>query len=98
MFIRWQRRNLKTHPEGSRVSAILVESYRGESGPRSRHIAFIASIAEESLRNPSARRLFWDEAGRRLAGLSKRISAEEREKIESALALKVRCPTGRSRT
>jgi hypothetical protein len=98
MFIRWQRRNLKTHPEGSRVSAILAESYRGESGPRSRHIAFIASIAEESLRNPSARRLFWDEAGRRLAGLSKRISAEEREKIESALALKVRRPTGGSRT
>src|SRR5215207_1025480 len=98
MFIRWQRRTLKTHPERSRFSAILVESYRGESGPRLRHVAFIASSAEESLRNPSARRLFWDEAGRRLAGLSKRISAEEREKIESALALEVRRPTRRWRT
>lgn len=89
MFVRWQEYKsiAKWRPDRpvKRIKAILVESARVDGKPRQRHVAFISSYEPDL----SDRFRFWRESRERLDRLGKRITPEDRTKIEAALAQRV---------
>ena len=72
--------------------ALVIESVRINGQPRQRHIASLGGIYERDIGAVSARCGFWDYALRKLDNLSS-LTAEDRQRIEKALAKKVPCPT-----
>lgn len=86
MFVRWQKRE-STYWENMppTMYAILVESYRENGKPRSRHIAYLGSIKswegefdEFNVDN------FWFYAREKLDNIG--ITGETREKVETSIA------------
>ena len=75
--------------ETTRFRAILVESVRVDGKSRHRHVAVIGSFVAETL-DVEARRDFWKAASERL---SVYVNADDRSKIEAALARHVPPPT-----
>jgi hypothetical protein len=71
-------------------AAILVESVRVKGKPAPRHVAYLGGITESAIEIAAQRRFFWDEVTERLDGL--RLSPEDRQRIESAIAKKVAGP------
>jgi hypothetical protein len=62
--------------------------------PRQRHIASLASIREHQIINDVRyRSRFWDQVTRNLDRLRNKVSADDRRRIEAALAERVPCPT-----
>jgi hypothetical protein len=67
MFVRWERREGRRtahNPEPGRPprwSAILVEAVRIDGKPRQRHVALLASIGEDFVREHAAPRGKWRE-------------------------------------
>jgi hypothetical protein len=110
MYVRWQSRK-KTRPmffgRGATGDvywgAVLVESIRIDGRPTQKHIASLTYIYESSLTNSSSncsiveRAEFWDRLTKRLDRLGNRVSADDRKKIETAIALKVDRPTKKER-
>jgi hypothetical protein len=94
MFVRWQRRD--TSPTKNwrtvRLVASLVESVRIEGTARSQHVAYLGNIVETQISDTRAQCRFWENVVRKLDALS-RITAEERQQIERAVADRVPCPT-----
>jgi hypothetical protein len=92
MFIRWQnyRSVARRHwhraerPPVTRCTAVLVKSVRVDGEPRRKHIACIASYHPPL--DVSGRMLFWRRARKRLDQIANWITAEDRVKIEAALA------------
>jgi hypothetical protein len=67
---------------------------RVDGKPKQTYIAFIASYEPEGRCDPIlARGVFWRRARERLDKLSNRISPDDRAKIETALALRVKPTT-----
>jgi hypothetical protein len=99
MFIRWQRRRSSApaswRREAVHLSAILAQSVRVEGKPVQRHIAYLAGIGDEieQLGDIILRCRFWEQVTRKLDGLGKRVSPEDRRRIETAIAKRVSCPT-----
>ena len=92
MFVRWRRREKKYNSD-THLAAILVESVHVDGRPRQRHIAYLSGITERDAQSIGARNRFWGEVDKRLHGLSNRLTTQERERIVSALAVRVRRPT-----
>jgi hypothetical protein len=97
MFVRWQHcvrlyGGLFVH-SGVRWNAILVESARVDGKPRQRHIAFLGSFLDRSDFGARSRVWFWDSVNVRLNRLGNRVSPQDRNNIEDAIACKVKRPT-----
>jgi hypothetical protein len=98
MYIRWQsyrqrrrrRWGSKSPEPGTSWRAILVESTRVDGEPRQRHVAYLGSIHDSVIKDDWRYR-FWDDVTARLDALGhrKKITADDRTKIEAALARKV---------
>jgi hypothetical protein len=100
MFIRWLTYESAIplsswrRPKDKRLTAILVESVRVDGKPRQRHIASLASIREDQIINDVGYRCsFWERITRKLDRLRNKVSADDRRRIEAALAKRVPCPT-----
>ena len=99
MFVRWQRRtsiaswNWRKPNAGARLSAVLVESVRINGRPKQRHVAFLAGIAEDRINDSMGQLRFWETALSKLDSLSNRVSADDRARIESAIAERVPRPS-----
>jgi hypothetical protein len=57
----------------------LVESVRVDGKPRQRHIAYLGSIASDSLGSPAPR--FWYDVTSKLKRLGNRVGPEDYERI-----------------
>jgi hypothetical protein len=73
--------------------AVLVENERVNGKPTQRHIAYLDGITDSAIAIVHQRCWFWDHVKERLDRLGKRISPEDRKKIEAAIAKKVPRPT-----
>jgi len=74
-------------------AAIVVENVRVGGKPTQRHLAYLGSISESAIAMLAQRCWFWDRVKQRLDRLANRISPDQRQQIESAIATKVPCPT-----
>jgi hypothetical protein len=74
-------------------TAILVEASRVDGKPKQEHIAYLGGITESAIEILPQRCYFWDEVTERLDKLGNRLSPEERQSIESAVAKRVALPT-----
>ena len=90
MYVRWQRkRRVDKDGWGALLTATLVESRRIDGKPRQHSIAYLGSIREGLIeRGLSRHGYFWRDATERLDQLD--MTHGQREKIETALALRVR--------
>ena len=90
MYVRWQRkRRADSDGWGALLTATLVESRRINGKPRQRSIAYLGSIREGKIeRVLSHHGFFWRKATTRLDQLD--ITRGQRDKIETALASRVR--------
>jgi len=94
MFVRWHRRDLLLRDKASHYTAILVESVRVGGKSRQRHIAFLGGITIHDGRVNAVRAVsFWHEVIAKLDKLDDRVSPEQRERIETALAKYLPRPT-----
>jgi hypothetical protein len=73
-------------------AAILIESVRVEGKPAPRHVAYLGGITESAIEIAAQRCFFWDKVTEHLDGLQNRLSPEDRQRIESAIAKKVAGP------
>jgi hypothetical protein len=73
-------------------AATLVESVRVEGKPAPRHVAYLGGITESAIEIAAQRCFFWDKVTEHLDGLHNRLSPEDRQRIESAIAKKVAGP------
>jgi hypothetical protein len=99
MFLRWLSR-ARQSPANERGwqrrqdvhwRAILVEAFRVKGNPHEKprqRVMYLAGITESAVaaRDERALRLFWDKVETRFAGLGRRLSVADRQRIESALA------------
>src|SRR5262245_42285045 len=105
MYLRWQSRyrdrsKFFGHRLGRRVdegdvhrAAIIVESVRIAGKPTQRHVAYLGGITDSAIAIIHQRCWFWDEVKKRLDHLGNRMSPQDRERIEAAVATKVPRPT-----
>ena len=95
MYVRWQRRMaLKRHK--IRYDFALVENIGVEGKPTQRHIAYLGSVDAGSIKRRDGlpdRFDFWNGVAERLDALGGRISAEDRQRFEAAIAEKVPRPS-----
>jgi hypothetical protein len=74
------------------LAAVLVQSERRDGKPRQKIVAYLGFVREEHAREKVwARKMFWDEARRRLDALG--LGPAERQKVEAALGARVPRPT-----
>jgi hypothetical protein len=94
MYVRWQPRKLKRPQYGwprqdVAWRAIIVESVRVDGKPRQRHVAYLTTFTESMTAIAGKRGWFWNQVTERLDSLGKRISADDRDRIETAIEAKV---------
>jgi hypothetical protein len=96
MFVRWQYlwldRQRKTKRRFRRVAvatahAVLVESVRVKGKPRQRHVAYLGSFY--SKQDVGYRAKWWQRMTAKLDALGNVIPADDRPRIEAALAKNV---------
>jgi len=98
MCIRWLSRERLTPafgPLGKRDAhwrAILVEAVQVRGKTKQRHISYLVGFTESALAIPQQQRFIWDHIRQRLDRLRKRISREDRRRIEAALIEKIGKP------
>ena len=91
MYVRWQSRARKRRGGSPLLTAVLVECRRIDGRPRQRTVAYLGSIREGGIESTLARLVkFWLGVTERLDQLGDAITPEERERIEAALAKRVR--------
>jgi hypothetical protein len=89
MFVRWQHYGRQ---DGTKYwNAALVTVARINNKPTQKHLAALGGIAEADADNVAACHDFWTKALKRLA--TRKLSKAERQKIETALAARVKRPT-----
>jgi len=100
VFVRWQTRKSSAPKSwrrtGVHLAAILADNVRVDGKPKQRHIAYLAGVrAEQDIEAIATQCMFWTQVTRKLDGLGKRLSADDRRHIERTLAERVRRPTKR---
>ena len=101
MYVRWQTHssNIRRKIRKTRLSAILVGNVRVQGKPTQRHITYLGSLNEVWINRKkdevgdNARCQFWEGVTHKLNELGKRVSPDDRESIETAIAKRVPCPT-----
>ena len=61
--------------------------------PRQRHVAYLGSVTESTIKILGRRCYFWDDISERLDRLDNQITTADREQIEAAIAKKVPRPS-----
>jgi hypothetical protein len=102
MYIRWQQRFDRKgkglhRPDAAQSYAVLVENTRINGVPRQRHVAYLGSNLYPEDQNHYYRYRWWRQMTARLDQLGNMIPAEQRPKIEAALAKRVPLPPRRYR-
>ncbi len=94
-YVRWQRKQRADRRKlGPLICAALVESHRVDGAPRQKTVAYLGGIREGYIESALGRHLkFWRDVTQRLDQLGDGLTVEEREKVETALAKRVRRPT-----
>lgn len=93
MYVRWQGRYERRRKERryrkpiARWYAILVESVRIDGKPKQRHVAYLGSVHLDQ--TVHYRAWWWHRIGAKLDALGNRIPADDRPRIEAALAKEV---------
>jgi hypothetical protein len=98
MYLRWQSRKRERPQFGwqgqdTRWSAVIVETARIGGKPKQRHVAYLVGFTESAIKIDAQRCHLWDHISARLDQLGNQITPDDREKIEAAIAKKVRRPT-----
>ena len=93
MFVRWQQRAKTKFRSSEHWAAILAKNTRVKGKPTHQHIAYLGGITKADAQDAEQRIQFWAKAIEVLDGLRHQISAEERRKIEAALAARVPRPS-----
>src|SRR5260221_11738038 len=98
MYIRWQSRERLTAafgPLGKRDAhwrAILVETVQVRTKSKQLHIPYLVGFTESALAIPQQQRFIWDQIHQRLDSLGKRLSREDRRRIEAELIERIGKP------
>ncbi len=71
------------------MCAVLVESHRIDGKPRQQTVAYFGSIREGLVNFVTRRGYFWRDVTQILDGLGKRVSRDDRAKIERRIAERV---------
>ena len=92
MYVRWQRKKrVDRNKWGRLLCAVLVESRRVDGEPRQRTVAYLGGIREGCVeRFLGHHACFWRDVTQRLDHLGDDLAPAEREKVEEALAKRVR--------
>ena len=92
MYVRWRRKQRADLDKlGQLLCAELVECRRVKGEPRQRIIAYLGGIREGCIEIVLGRHVrFWQDVAQRLDFLDDDLTTEERERIETALAKRVR--------
>src|SRR5262249_22486331 len=86
-------------PGDAHWRAVLGEARQVRGKTKQRHISYLVGFTESALAIPQQQRFIWDQIHQRLVRLSKRISREDRRRIEAALIEKIgKPPTKAQRT
>jgi len=72
--------------------AILVETVQVRGKSKQRHISYLVGFTESALAIPQQQRFIWDQIHQRLVRLRKRISREDRRRLEAELSEKIGKP------
>lgn len=99
MYVRWRRKQrVDRHKLGPLLCAELVESRRVDGAPRQRILAYLGGIREGRIEVALGRHInFWRGVTRRLDDLGDGLKPGERERVEEALAKRVRRVTDAER-
>jgi len=99
MYVRWQRKQRADRDNlGPLLCAVLVESRRVDGAPRQRTVAYLGGIREGCIESALGRHLnFWQDVTQRLDQLGDGLAPDQREKVEEALAKRVRRVTDAER-
>ena len=99
MYVRWQRKQRADRDNlGPLLCAELVESRRVDGAPRQRTVAYLGGIREGSIDSKLGRHVkFWGDVTERLDKLGGDLAPGVREKVEEALAKRVRRVTAAER-
>ena len=99
MYVRWQRKQrADLHKLGPLLCAELVESRRVDGAPRQRTVAYLGGIREGCIESALGRHVrFWRDVTQRLDQLGDGLAPGVREKVETALAKRVRRVTDAER-
>jgi hypothetical protein len=101
MYVRWQQRrrsrpafvNHHTGPPQAESDvhwrAILVENVRVGGKPVQQHVAYLGGITDSGIKTPTERHHFWEHVTACLDRLHNRLSQEQRQAIEAAVAKRV---------
>lgn len=95
MYVRWNRKQRVDRKKlGPLLCAVLVESHRVDGAPRQKTVAYLGGIREFSIDSKLGRRVrFWGDVTQRLDQLGGDLAPEQRKKVETALAKRVKRPT-----
>jgi hypothetical protein len=74
------------------MASAAAAGVRVEGKPAPRHVAYLGGITESAIEIAAQRCFFWDKVTEHLDGLHNRLSPEDRQRIESAVAKKVAGP------
>jgi hypothetical protein len=85
----WAYTRPGTSEQDKHWRATVVESVRVNGRPTQLHVAYLGGITESAIEIDAQRAWFWDEVKRRIDRLANRVSVEDRERIEAAVAAKV---------
>ena len=85
----WAYTRPGTSEQDKHWAAILVERVRVEGRPTQRHVAYLGGVTDSAIEIAAQRMFFWNDVKQRLDRLSNRITAEDRKRIEAAIAAKV---------
>ena len=85
----WAYTRPGTSEQDKHWAAILVERVRVEGRSTQRHVAYLGGVTDSAIEIAAQRMFFWDDVKQRLDRLSNRITAEDRKRIEAAIAAKV---------
>ncbi len=80
------------------MCAVLVESRRIDGKPRQQTVAYLGSIREGLVNLAIRRGYFWRDVTQILDGLGKRVSRDDRAKIEGRIAERVPALTAAERS
>ena len=92
MYVRWQSRK-QALSKDVRRTAIAVESERVGGRPTQRHVAYLGGISESAINTLAGQCRFWLDVTNKLDSLGRRMTAEDRNNVEAAVAARVPRPT-----
>ena len=83
----------KTRKPDVHWAAILVEAVRIDGRPKQQHVAYLGGITDSAIEILPQRCYFWESVTKHLDQIANRLSPDQRQGIETAIARRVPLPT-----